>query len=92
MLGRRAMNQIYELGFYIASFSVTGMLIRWLWPENKGLTWSEMRPFLIPLGWGSLIAVAFILSGLWKPLEYVVTVPSVVLLVVLLRRWAKRVR
>ncbi len=86
------MNQVYELGFYIGSFIVTGMLIHWFWPESKGLTLSEMRPFLVPVGWGLLIAFAFILSGLWKPLEYIVTVPSVALFVVFMRRRAKRIR
>ncbi len=66
------------------------MLIRWTWPNHKRRTLSEMRPFLVPVGWGVLIAFAFMLAGLWKPLEYVVTIPSIALLVVFVRRRAKR--
>ena len=69
---------------------VSYILIRWIWPNRKRRTLSEMQPFLVPLGWGCLIAFAFMLAGLWKPLEYVVTIPSIALLVVFMRRRAKR--
>ena len=43
-----------------------------------------MHPYLVPAGWGFLIAIAFMLAGLWKPLEYVVApIPAIALFVVL---------
>lgn len=62
---------VYELGFYVVSFMVTGMLIRRFWPDSECLSLSEFRPYLVPIGWGVLIAVLFMLAGvlpaLWKP-------------------------
>ena len=67
------------------------LLIRWLWPNRKSRTLSEMRPFLVPVGWGCLIAVVLMLAGLWKPLEYIMTtIPAIALLVVFMRWRAKR--
>ncbi len=70
---------------------VSHILIRWVWPNRKSRTLSEMRPFLVPVGWGCLIAVVLMLAGLWKPLEYIMTwIPAIALLVVFMRWRAKR--
>ena len=84
-------GRVYELAYYVVSFVVVGKLIRWFWPDSKGIKLSELRPYLVPVGWGCGIAVLFIMAGLWKPFEYVMMpVPAIALVVVLLRRRRKR--
>lgn len=85
------MNRGYELGIVVVSVIVAGMLARWILPNHKRRTLSEMHPYLVPAGWGFLIAIAFMLAGLWKPLEYVVApIPAIALFVVFKRRRAMR--
>ena len=88
------MNRGYEVGIFVLvviSVELTMMLIRQFWPNHKRRTLSEMQRYLVPLGWGFLIFVAFMLAGLWKPLEYVVApIPAIALFVVFQRRWARR--
>ncbi len=98
-----ALSRSSELGFFVGSAVVTIVsliLIRWILPNYKSGTLSEMRPLLVPVGWGVLIALALMLAGLlaevWKPFEYIVApipaIPAIALFVVLMRRRAKRNR
>lgn len=70
-------------------------MVRWFWPDSKRLSLTELRPYLIPLGWGVGIAAILLMVGLlaerWKLVEYlivyVVAPLSWIALFVGIQRW-----
>ena len=83
----RGAGRVGEFAFVVVSCFVVHKLIGWLWPDSNRRTLSELRPYLVPLGWAVGLAAMFLLANVWKPLEYItMPVPAIVLAVVLLRR------
>lgn len=87
-------GRVYELAYYVVSFVVVSKLVRWFWPDSKRLSLAELRPYLIPLGWGVGIAAILLMAGLlaerWKFVEYLIVyvaapVPLIALFLVI--RW-----
>lgn len=82
---------VYGLGFVVVLFLLTGALIRRFFPDSKPLSLTELRPYLVPMRWGLLIAgyflLAQLLSGLWKPIEYaLMPVPMIAIFVAIKKR------
>ena len=88
--GGERVGRVYELAYLVVSFVVVGTLIRWFWPDSKGMTLAELRPYLVPVGVGFGIAGLFIVASFWKPFEYIIMPVPAIVLVVLLMRWRRK--
>ncbi|MXW62418.1 MAG: hypothetical protein F4028_07450 [Acidimicrobiaceae bacterium] len=82
---------IYEVGFVILSGAAIGVVFRRIFSEVKPLTLTNLRPHLVPIGCGCVIAALLLmiqlLSGLWKPIEYaLMPVPMIAIFVAIKKR------
>ena len=88
---RGGVGRVEELAFLVVSFVVVSGLVRLLCSDSNLRTLSELRPYLVPLGWAVGLSAMFLVAETWKPLEYItMPVPVIVLAVVLLRRRRRR--
>jgi len=95
VLGETEPSRVYELAYFVVSAIVVGALIRRFWPDSKRLSPAELRPYLIPLGWGGGIGAIPLMAGLlaerWKLIEYLLfPVPPIALILAIKNREAIR--